>query len=92
MEKQLSAAEKHYENHRKAVKKWQQANANKLREQSLAYQHKMKTERPEEYSAMLTKKKEYYQTVVKGRNQKKKQDLQIYYKSIENETSICSSL
>ena len=91
MEQKLTAAEKHYQSHKKSVKKWQAANADKIREQSLAYQQKMKTDRPEAYAAMLAKKKEYYQTVVKARNEKKKQDLQTFYSTTQNDIPTCSS-
>ena len=64
----LSVAERHYMNHRKSVKEWQKRNPDKVRNQSLSYQHKMKKEEPEKYLAMLAKKKDYYVTVVKVKN------------------------
>lgn len=87
----ITAADKHYKSHRKSVKEWQARNADRVRETSLAYQQKMKTERPEQYAAMLLRKKTYYENVVKVRNEKKKQDLKAYYKSIKTETLICDS-
>jgi hypothetical protein len=65
----ISPAERMYQNHLKNVRKYQRKNPEKIKEKCKKYIEKMKEERPDEYTEMLLKKRDYYANVRKPRIQ-----------------------
>jgi len=71
----LSPAEKHYEAVKRAVSKYQKDpnNKEKNHEKCLKYNEKIRSD-PERYKELLQKKRDYYNNVVKPKNEAKKQN------------------
>jgi hypothetical protein len=74
----LTPAERLYKNHKQTVAKYQRNHPEKNNEKCKRYLKKLKAEFPERYEIILQKKREYYKSVVKPRNEmRKKQRLEM---------------
>jgi len=62
----LTPAERHYQNHLKSVKTYQQKNCDKMNEKCKRYNERVKAD-PERYAEVLRKRREYYHNVDKPR-------------------------
>jgi hypothetical protein len=68
----LTVAEKYYANHKVRVASYQKANPKKMSEKALAYNQRIKAERPEKYAEVLAQKRKYYLEVTKPKKEAKK--------------------
>lgn len=74
LEEDLTPAERAYNRLKKNVSKYQKAHPEKCKEKNKKYLVNLKENNPDKYNEYLQKKKEYYNTVVKPRNDAKKKD------------------
>lgn len=65
IQKILSPAERHYQNHLKCVASYQKRNPDKTSLKCKKYFADMRKERPEEYALFLEKKRKYYNDITK---------------------------
>jgi hypothetical protein len=64
----LTPSERYYKNHLKNVSNYQKRNPQKMREKNKKHNDKIKNEDAEKYQAKLLRQREYYQAVIKPRN------------------------
>lgn len=67
--KPMTAAERHYEQHKKAVRAYERRWPEKAREKCKMYRKRLKEERPEGWEAYLKTKRDYYEKVTKPKRQ-----------------------
>lgn len=67
----ITPAERAYAHIKKAVSKYQKSHPEKCREKNKKAMKNLKDNKPEEYNEYLEKKRLYYSTVMKPRNQEK---------------------
>ena len=70
IQKQLSPAERYYQNHLRHVSRYQKQNPEKMRAKCNKYNEILRQD-PEKYAASLAKKRAYYHDVVKLNKNKK---------------------
>ncbi len=69
IQKQLSPAERYYQNHLRHVSRYQKQNPEKMRAKCNKYNEILRQD-PEKYAASLAKKRAYYHEIVKPNKNK----------------------
>ena len=68
----MSSAQRHYVNHMKCVRKYQQTHVDQTRAKCAKWFATMKAERPDQYREILDKKKQYYNEITKPKRLQQK--------------------
>lgn len=77
----IEAAAKMYKSHLKNVSEYQKRNPDKMKAKCLKYNEKIRAD-PEKHEELKQKKKDYYNNVVKPKNEAKKKEKELQNKNI----------